>query len=213
MAESVMIRWLGHACFLVEADGYSVIFDPYGDGSVPGLANLHETADDVLCSHEHSDHGNRTAVELTGRKEEIPWDISYIDTWHDAQSGALRGVNRIYMIDCKDIRVVHLGDLGCELNDEELERLGQVDVLMIPVGGVYTLDALEAKEQADRIDARVTIPMHYRMEGCGLTELGGVEEFTALCKGVREYDSDSIRVNAFTPKQVAVLKPQREKIF
>jgi len=94
---SISITWNGHSCFTVEKDGFSIVFDPYGPNTVPGLAPLSLTADMVLCSHEHSDHGYTDAVTLKHSGTKNPFSITKIDTWHDPEQGALRGPNRIHI--------------------------------------------------------------------------------------------------------------------
>ena len=96
---SISITWNGHSCFTVEKDGFSIVFDPYGPNTVPGLAPLSLTADMVLCSHEHGDHGYTDAVTLKHSGTKNPFSITKIDTWHDPEQGALRGPNRIHILE------------------------------------------------------------------------------------------------------------------
>lgn len=205
MNNSVVIQWLGHACFKLTGGGYAVILDPYKDNSVPGFGALRVAANQVLCSHEHFDHGYKAAVSIQAFEGECPWHIRYVDSWHDEQEGALRGPNRIHILELDNLRIVHLGDQGCLLTGEQLAVIGKPDVLMIPVGGYYTIDAPTAKQIADTLEAKVIIPMHYRGEGFGLEVLGSVEAFTDLYDMVVYYDSDAIEIDPETEAQVAVM--------
>ncbi|RHP48078.1 MBL fold metallo-hydrolase [Clostridium sp. AF32-12BH] len=200
------ITWLGHSCFKLESQGYTIILDPYEDGYVPGLAPVRETADAVFCSHEHNDHNARTVVTLKNSDVPSPFAITEIHTWHDEVQGAKRGANGIRIFDDGTYRVAHLGDLGCELEPEQLEQLKNLDAVMIPVGGFFTIDAAQAKKLVDQIQPRVTIPMHYRSENFGYDVLGTLEDFTALCDCVVEYPGNSIELNEEMLQQTAVLK-------
>lgn len=172
------IIWHGHACFeLVTKDG-SIVFDPYADGSVRGLKLPEIHADAVVCSHGHSDHSAADRIKLTGRTP--AFSLSHIPTFHDECGGKKRGGNLMSVLDAEGLRIVHAGDLGHELDREQLSALGRVDILMIPVGGVYTLDAAAAKRVADAVAPTVIIPMHYRGDGVGLPNIAGCGEFTAL---------------------------------
>ena len=197
--------WNGHSCFTLETAGGTVVVDPYLDGSVPGLAPIRLRAGAVYCSHDHRDHGARELVALTGEKPDVA--VETIHTWHDDQQGAQRGPNTIHIFRAEGLRVAHLGDLGCELEPEQLEALKGLDALMIPVGGFYTIDARGAKAVAEALSPRVIVPMHYRTEAFGLREIDTVEPFLALFSKelVRHYDANRLELTADTPAQVAVL--------
>ena len=200
------LTWLGHSCFKMESNGYTVILDPYEDDYVPGLAPVRETADAVFCSHEHKDHNARAVVTLKQDQTPSPFTITEIHTWHDEVQGAKRGENCIRIFDDGTYRVAHLGDLGCELEPEQIEQLKGLDAVMIPVGGFYTIDATQAKVLIDQIQPRVTIPMHSRGAAFGYDVIGPLAEFTNLCDCVVEYAGNSIELNGEMLQQVAVLK-------
>ena len=165
----------GHSCFLLETAEGSAVFDPYAPGSVPGWKLPKLTADCVLCSHGHSDHGYAEGVKLTGRPYAAA--VTRIGSFHDDCGGALRGENTISLVEDEGIRAVHMGDVGCALTAEQIAALGRVDVLMIPVGGHYTVDADGAWEIARSLGAAIVIPMHYRGRGFGYAEIGKLEPF------------------------------------
>lgn len=175
------ITWLGHSCFRIEKNGYSIILDPYADGSVPGLKPVRETANMVICSHEHGDHSGRSCVEIKDAAE-CPFTITTIDTYHDDKKGTLRGTNKITIIDDGESKAAHMGDLGCEIELDQLEQLKGLDVMMVPVGGYYTIDAVQAAKLVDQAKPKMTIPMHYRSvdprgTAFGYAEIGEVRDF------------------------------------
>lgn len=187
------IRYLGHSGFLLtESTGTAVVCDPYGDEV--GFAMPEVTADAVTVSHHHYDHDNVRAV--TGNpvildKEqgyELPGvDINAVRSSHDDAGGALRGENVIFKFRMDGLDVCHLGDLGEECSPELIEAILPVNVLLIPVGGTYTIDAAMAKEYVDRIMPDVVIPMHYRTKGCTL-DIDKVDGFLSL------FDDDSAEI-------------------
>ena len=135
------LTWLGHACFLLEQNGYRLIVDPYT--GVEGYPELRVKAHQVVCSHQHHDHN---AVEQITPlpAQENPFTIRLVKTFHDDQGGALRGENTIHVISAGGITVAHLGDLGHQLTAEQRAAIGTVDGVLVPVGGVYTVDAAGA---------------------------------------------------------------------
>lgn len=199
----MLIQWLGHSCFRVEADGYAVVFDPYEDGSVPGLAPLRTSADAVFCSHDHHDHGARSLVTLSG--QDCPLSVDTVSSYHDDKLGLLRGKNTIHILSAEGMRLVHLGDLGHRLSGKALAAVKGADALLIPVGGHFTIDAATAKKVADDIGARVVIPMHYRLGDMGYDVIGTLDAYTALCSDVKYYEGDTLALAKDTPSQTAVL--------
>lgn len=201
------LTWNGHSCFTLETEEGSVVLDPYADGKVPGLAPLRLTADLVLCSHEHADHNAREVVALTGKAP--AFGVETISTFHDPEQGALRGKNTIHIISAEGMRVAHLGDLGCELTPQQMEQLRGVDVLMIPVGGYYTIDAHQASTIATNLFAKIVVPMHYRSATngyrFGYDVLGLLGNFTSLRPDVVQYKGNSMEITKQTPGQIAVL--------
>ncbi len=170
------LTWLGHACFLLESEGYRVVIDPYTD--VPGCGELRLEADAVLCSHHHFDHDYTAAVTLRqGRTN--PFTVTTVNTFHDEKCGALRGENTVHVLRAEGLTVVHLGDLGHRLDKSAVRNLRTCDVLLIPVGGTYTLDAAGAAETVKLLQPRAVIPMHYRGDGFGFDDITTVEPFLA----------------------------------
>ena len=187
------LTWYGHSCFLLESAHGSVVFDPYAPGKVPGWTLPALEADAVLCSHGHSDHGYAEGVKLTGRPYAAA--VTRIGSFHDDCGGALRGENTISLVEDEGIRAVHMGDIGCALTAEQIAALGRVDVLMIPVGGHYTVDAAQAWEITKALDPSIVIPMHYRGRGFGYAVIGTVEPFLKLAGNVKELAGMSYAVD------------------
>jgi L-ascorbate metabolism protein UlaG (beta-lactamase superfamily) len=178
------ITWCGHACFLLESGCGRVVFDPYAPGKVPGWKLPELEAELVLCSHGHRDHDYAEGVKLSGRP--FGGTVTRLPSFHDDRGGALRGENTISLVEADGLRVVHMGDIGCMLTDEQIQALGRVDVMLIPVGGHYTVDAAEAWEIVQAVDPAVVIPMHYRGRGFGFPVIGKVEPFLKLAGNVKE---------------------------
>lgn len=178
------ITYVGHACFLIKlSTGYSICFDPYAHGSVPGLADIGIAADKVNCSHTHMDH---YAIDDVGAPEtpysgELP-EFEFIDTFHDEVKGAKRGPNTITILKADGKTAVHMGDIGCELTEEQLAKIKGCDLLMIPVGGFFTIDCSQAFDMCCKIDPKVVIPMHFSGKGFGYDVISGRERFVELVK-------------------------------
>ena len=196
--------WNGHACFTLEMEGATVVVDPYPDNYVPGVGHVDATADVVLCSHFHNDHKAVEVVKLTGKTPKL--EVEELHTFHDPEGGVLRGTNIIHLFSAEGMKVAHFGDLGCDPAPELKEKLMNLDAIMIPVGGFYTIDAKQAKALVDELKPRVVIPMHYRSEvyGFGFDVIGTVEEFLELCDNVVRYDTNVVELTKDTPAQVAL---------
>ena len=178
------VKWLGHACFLIESrEGLRVITDPYTVGGGIGYSPVSETADVVLVSHDHGDHSNVSAVQgkpdvIRGSGPQTARGAQFrgVATYHDGAQGKQRGVNTVFCFTMDDVKLCHLGDLGHVLTAEQAEEIGSVDVLLIPVGGFYTIDADEATRVCDLLSPRLVIPMHFRTSGCAFP-IAGVDDF------------------------------------
>lgn len=182
----MIITWLGHSCFKLQdkagTDGVTVITDPYN--KEVGLKVPNIEADIVTISHDHADHnnidalrGNPFIIDCAGEYDVKNVLIEGIDSYHDEEEGKLRGGNVIYRIEIEDISIVHLGDLGHTLDNSQLEKLVGTDILLIPVGGKFTLDAKKAVEVISQIEPRIVIPMHYQTEGLTIDGLDSVDKF------------------------------------
>ena len=211
------IKWLGHASFLITSDtGIRLITDPYETGGNLSYGEIKESADIVTVSHQHHDHNNVAAVQGSPEvvKEVVAIEIKGIKfkgipCCHDDAGGKMRGTNIIFCFEVDGIRVCHLGDLGHQLSEEQVAELGKVDILFIPVGGFYTIDAKGATEVSDRLKPRVIIPMHFRNDRYS-GPLVGVDEFLRGKKDVSQLDTSEVEFKAEqlpASTQIVVLKP------
>jgi L-ascorbate metabolism protein UlaG (beta-lactamase superfamily) len=184
------IRWLGHSAFVLTSDtGTKVLTDPYKSGSFDGAVGykpITETPQVVTSSHAHDDHycveglaEGFDCVTTPGKHEAAGLSITGVKTYHDTSGGKERGRNIIYVIEMDGMRVCHLGDLGHPLSDEDLRSIGKVDVLLIPVGGFYTIGPKEAVDVMKSLSPAVTIPMHFKTESLGFP-IKPVEDFLSL---------------------------------
>jgi len=168
------IKWLGHSCFLLTAEGgASLLMDPFKADGHLSYKQVSEKVDIVTVSHDHFDHNYTDA--LPGRPEVVkgPGERSFkgvrvkgVGVFHDDTGGKQRGGNTIFCVEIDKINVCHLGDLGHRLSGDELTILGKVDVLLVPVGGVFTIGVEDADALCRDIRPRIAIPMHYKTERC-----------------------------------------------
>lgn len=176
------LRYLGHSCFaLVSRAGATVVTDPYGGIGLPFPRGVH--ADAVTVSHSHYDHCNVGAVKGDFRvfDEEGNFrvgDIAFSSfrCFHDDVGGRKRGLNLVFTFEIDGVKVCHLGDVGEPFSPSFEKRVGKIDVLLLPVGGVYTVDASGAKQYADGLAPAIVVPMHYKVEGLNIG-LDGVRPF------------------------------------
>jgi len=175
------ISWYGQSCFRIEAKEGSILTDPFSKEI--GLKPPRIKDDVVTVSHQHYDHNNIAdanqeafIIQNPGEYEKQGIAIRGIVSFHDDKQGAERGPNTIYVYKAEEFTIAHLGDLGHLLTDAQVEAIGDVDVVMIPVGGTYTLDAKTAAAVIGQIEPKIIIPMHYKVPGLEVV-LDGVEKF------------------------------------
>jgi L-ascorbate metabolism protein UlaG (beta-lactamase superfamily) len=175
------ISWLGHSCFRIRSSNAIVITDPYSPNLGYSLGK--PTARIVTVSHQHSGHcyvqgigGEPRLVIRPGEYEISDVLIIGIATFHDADRGRERGENNVYLLEIDEIAVCHLGDLGHVLTAEQVEEIGKVDVLLLPVGGVSTINAAMAAEVVRQLEPKVVVPMHYKTSALSW-DLEPVEKF------------------------------------
>ena len=210
------VKWLGQASFMITSDsGTRIITDPYKTGDALQYGEIKESADIVTVSHDHFDHNNVASVRgnpevVTESKEVRGIKFSGTPTYHDDSDGSQRGNNVIFRFEVDGIKVCHLGDLGHPLSNQQVAELAGVDILLIPVGGNYTIDARAATEVGEKLAARVIIPMHFNNERCRSFPVAGVEDFLQGKEGVTRLDTSEAEFKAGqlpTARQIIVLKP------
>ena len=211
------VKWLGHASFLITSDnGTKIITDPYKTGGGINYGAIKESADVVTVSHEHSDHNNASAVGGQPHvfKGGAPMEIKGVKftgvaTYHDENKGKDRGTNAITCMEMDGIRLCHLGDLGHSLSPQEITQIGKVDILLVPVGGFFTINAAVASDVSAKLKPKVIIPMHFKNDCCAYP-IAGVEDFLKNKDNARMMDTSEVEFKADklpTVTQIMVLKP------
>jgi L-ascorbate metabolism protein UlaG (beta-lactamase superfamily) len=210
------IRWYGHAAFLITSDqGVKIITDPYESGAYGGqlaYGKIKDQADIVLTSHDHADHndtkslaGSPQIVKGSGTKTIKGISFKGISAYHDPSRGSERGANTIFTFSVDGIRICHLGDLGHILSEKELTEIGPVDVLLIPVGGYFTIDPKEATKVAEQVKPKILIPMHFKTAKCGFP-IAPVEDFLKGKSNLkRPKASEMVFDRATLPQEMEIL--------
>lgn len=217
----MQITWHGQSCFQITTSKnkngiISIVIDPFSPET--GLKVPSLEADILLVSHQHKDHNNIQAVsgnffliEGAGEYEVKEVFIQGIPSFHDGALGKERGVNTIYTIEAEDLKICHLGDLGQkELTAEQVEKIGEVDILMVPIGGVYTISTKEVPKIMSQIEPKITIPMHYALPKLKIN-LDSLDKFlkTFGLKSLEPLKKLSIKKKDLAPEEakIILLKP------
>lgn len=211
------LRFLGHASFLITSEkGVRVVTDPYRSGCFDGgisYGPITEKADIVTISHEHDDHncpdiaGDPVFVRGPGQHDIKGIQITGIEFFHDDSGGKQRGKNTVFNMAIDGMHIVHLGDLGHKLNDDDIKKIGPVDILLIPVGGHFTIGTRAADDIVTKLRPRVVVPMHFRTAKCTFP-IASVDEYSGnkdvqKCEGECEINKDTLpastRIYVMTP--------------
>lgn len=188
----MIITYHGHACFKLKGKRGTIVTDPYNDSIGLSLPRL--SADIVTVSHDHDDHSASSKVTASSRRDRAfvidqpgEYEVAGISvfgvrSYHDDVGGAERGENNIFTSLLDEIRVCHLGDLGHELTQEQLDSIGSVDILLCPVGGHYTIDPATAVKVIRALEPSIAIPMHYRTAQHDAGIFGEAAELDAFLK-------------------------------
>lgn len=210
------IKWYGHSCFLLtDNNGTRILTDPCDPSYGYDLPEIQ--ADAVTVSHDHNDHnyvriakGEPQIIRSVGTFRVNDIGITGIATYHDKMNGALRGGNIMYIYEMDDMRILHCGDIGGIPDESVISSLGRIDVLLVPIGAIYTIDDLEARELANIIKPSVVIPMHYKTPSLKI-ELCPLAPFIDAAKDckihrINDYEATINRVN-LGEDRVIVLRP------
>ncbi|MGQ9454852.1 MAG: MBL fold metallo-hydrolase [Armatimonadota bacterium] len=214
------IEYLGHSCFLLTtSQGTKILTDPFDPSGYPGQLNYRmysEPVDVVTVSHDHADHAGYKVVKgspvlIKGEGKFVARDANFlgVGTYHDDARGAKRGRNTVFVISADGLRIAHLGDLGHVLTADQAAEIGNVDIALVPVGGYFTIDAAQATQVAQQLDANIIIPMHYRTQKCNFP-IAGVEEFLKGKANVVRKDASVLEVTRDSipaEQQIVVLTP------
>lgn len=203
----ITITYYGHSCFKVENENHAVVFDPYEDGSVPGLklpSDIH--ADAVYCSHSHADHDASSLIHITSDHD--PFPLHKITVPHDDAGGTKRGFTDITFVTINHVTIAHLGDIGRMPTKEEYDELSKADVIMIPCGGYFTIDAKQAEEIIHHVHAKLNILMHYREDNRGYDVIADIKDIQKDIPELVQLNDSSISFDeANIPQETITLKP------
>jgi L-ascorbate metabolism protein UlaG (beta-lactamase superfamily) len=201
---------------ITSKSGVKIITDPYAVGGGISHSPIKEAADIVVVSHDHADHNNVSAVQgkpevVKGAGVKTVRGIQFkgVATHHDGSKGRLRGANTVFCFTVDGIRLCHLGDLGHTLSQSQAEEVAAVDVLFIPVGGVFTIDVVEAGQVCDQLNPKLIIPMHFRTPKCAYP-IASVADFIKVKKNVRKLESSEMELELETlpvGSEIAVFEP------
>jgi L-ascorbate metabolism protein UlaG (beta-lactamase superfamily) len=210
------ITFLGHSSFKIKTKTATVITDPF-DPQMVGLKYSGVEGEIVTVSHAHKDHnavekvsGVKKVLEGPGEYEIMGVSVIGYPSFHDDKSGAERGKNTIYVIEAEGLRLAHLGDLGHTLSDDLVNEIGSIDVLMIPVGGKFTIGPKEAVEIVGKIDPYFIIPMHYSEPGLNAQTFAGLESVNTFLK---EIGMSVENLPKFSLKKEDILEDQGSKVI
>ena len=194
----IKIRWHGHSCFEI-SDEKTIVIDPH-DGTSIGIPPPRAKADIIIITHDHFDHNQARIVEKEGSvkvydsKEVNGIKIEGITAYHDKEMGKKRGEIKIFKFELDGLKFCHLGDIGHVLDADMVKKIGKIDILFVPVGGVFTVNAEEAMEIARKVDTRVIVPMHYKIEGLSLP-INPLEPFLNLSDYEIRYVANEIEMD------------------
>lgn len=184
----VSFRWFGQACLEIR-NSVTIVTDPH-DGESVGLKRPNVKGDIVSISHRHFDHASgenlaskkdTEVIEGAGERTVKGIKVVGIDSFHDKAEGSKRGENTIFIFKVDDFEICHMGDLGHKLSNGKIEKVKPIDILLVPVGGNYTIDAQEAIDVIKDLKPRIVIPMHYHVNGLEV-DISSEEEFLQLAK-------------------------------
>ena len=210
------LKYLGHACFLATAsDGTAAVMDPYRSGAFGNTFRygpVRVQADVVLTSHSHDDHGftgdiqgKPTVINKPGTHNVKGIEFGGVATFHDTSRGSERGSNIIFCFAMDGVRICHCGDLGHVLSDAEVKSIGPVDVLLLPVGGFFTVDADAATRVMEQLKPKITVPMHYKTPKVDLP-IAPVDDFLRDKPNIRRSNSSEVEVTPQSlPSQPEIL--------
>lgn len=196
-----ILHYYGHSCFRFDDGQYSLVIDPFKNGSVPNLIiEKPIKANKVLLSHHHDDHDCVENVQLISSSFDV--NVDKINSFHDKVNGKERGNNVIHVILRNGLKIVHLGDLGDIDSIEDIFKIKNADVVLIPINGYYTIGAEEAYELISRINPKLVIPMHYykKENNSGYKDDNQLDKFLKLMKDYQIAPSNEVLIEDYLMK-------------
>jgi len=201
----MQIKWFGHSSFLITSqNNLKIITDPYTSDSSLMYSPIHASADIITISHSHGDHsnsstilGNPVILKEAGSKTIKGIQFKAITVFHDELGGSKRGKNLVFCFQIDNLNLCHLGDLGHVFNPEQLSEIGPVDILLIPVGGYFTINYREATLVSQSLNPKIVLPMHYKTPKTSFP-ISGIEEFLANKANIRKINSNQIEISRDT---------------
>ena len=205
------LTYYGHSCFRIEAEnGWTAVLDPYREQSVPGLHLPMLQADAVFCSHEHADHNGSESVKRKTPAAEMPYAVKMVSTDHDDQGGKLRGKNNVLILSRDGEKIVHMGDIGCIPSEAVLEPMKYADILMVPCGGYYTIDAKQARELIGLLEPKLAVLMHFRSGNRGYDVIASEAD---VCRDIPEAVSvKEYSIGRDTYRGVIIMEPHPDAL-
>jgi len=207
----ISLKYYGHSCFKVESKDGSVVFDPYENGSVPGLrvpSGL--SADMVICSHEHHDHNAASLISLSGKKNGLKYHDIIVP--HDDANGSKRGMTKVSFVEMDDLVIAHLGDIGRLPSEDEYKELKKADVVLIPCAGFYTIDSAQALEIIKHLKTPcLKVLMHFREGATGYDAQEDIQHVMSVIPGVHRIKASSLEIDSKNvPNEIITLIPDQD---
>lgn len=209
------LTYIGHSCFLIKGKKSSLVIDPYNP-EIVGFKMPKQTSRILLNTHSHEDHSFNSQVNqdyLINSPGEYEIDDVYINgiqTFHDDKEGKERGGNTVFSIDIDGLNIVHLGDLGHQLDDKAVSKIGIVDILLIPVGGHFTIDSFEASKIISTLEPKIVVPMHYKTDDSKLTDLADISVFLHEMGEKNPHKESSLKIQSIPSNEdtkIIILNP------
>lgn len=201
MIKNMELTYVGHSCFYIKGKKTSLVIDPYNP-DMTGFKMPKQTAKILLNSHSHEDHSfnkqvnHEKLIDTPGEYEVDDVYITGIPTFHDNKEGEERGKNIVFQIEIDGVSIVHLGDLGHELSEKYISKLGRVDILLVPVGGHFTIDAFVASKVISTLEPAIVVPMHFKSDDSSIKELDDLSKFLHEMGVSNPEKLDSLKINA-----------------
>lgn len=211
MSQKAILEYFGHSCFRIALNQYRIVLDPYADDSVPGLKLPDDLeAEEVLISHSHEDHNAVHKVKVNRHFGKSPFAVSSLEVPHDDCGGEKRGMNQIHILEGDGFKIAHFGDLGRMLNVDEISRLQNCSVIMIPCGGYFTIDAAQAYTIIQKLNPHLSVLMHYRTDSSGYGLLENIQSIRKQIPELKVLDQSVLTLDENGPVGIVAMKAEQK---